>query len=129
MVVAILEVSAALLVELGVYRVLAALEHQIVVVGIDRRAHKGSADSAEEHLEARAVKQRMVNVEECVDRLLGFKDAAAIQLSADDLERIDESILDELKLKFAQLLNVNGLEYLRRVALNKLSVIIVGEGR
>ena len=65
----------------------------------------------------------MVNIEEYIDSLLGLKYAAAIQTSADYLERIYQRILDKAEFKFCKSLDLYALEDLRRIVLHKIVVL------
>ena len=68
-------------------------------------------------------------VEEHVAVLFGLKDAAAVQTAADDLERLHEVVLDGGEFKLVDLFHMDLAQYLGRVALDDIAVLVEVEGR
>ena len=66
----------------------------------------------------------MMYVKKYIAEFFRLKDPAAEQLSADDLERIDQGILYELEFKLRQFLHPDVLQDLRRILLSQLSILL-----
>ena len=80
------------------------LQHQIVIVLIQRLPHKGFFNTVHKDFERRAVKERVVDIKEEISCLLCLKDPAAEQLAAYDLEGVDQGVLHIFQFKFRQML-------------------------
>ena len=131
--IAVFKVPSALLVEVRVDIVLPVSQHHIVIIRLQRLAHKGLLDPVHEDLEGRTVKNRVMDIKEDVAGLLRLKDPAAEEAAANDLEGIDEGILYIFELELRQVLDLQVIKALGGVLLHQRAVLapVVGgqEGR
>ncbi len=93
--IAILEVLSALLIERCMKRVFSVFEQKIVVVRIRLHARGDLREILHQDLQRCAVEQGMMHVKKYIAGFFCLKDPAAEQFSADDLERVNQSVLDK----------------------------------
>ena len=69
-----------------------------------------------------------MNVKEDVTVLLGLEHTAAVKASADNLERLNKSVLKAVKLKLAGFFNYNITQSIGRLLLDDVAVLVKVKG-
>ena len=112
-VIPVFKISPALLVKIRVDDVFAVLQHQIVIIPVQRLTRKCLLNTVHKNFKGCSVKKRMMDIEEEIAGLLCLKDPAAEHAAAYDLKGVDKSVLYIFQLEFGQMLYMEFLKDLR----------------
>ena len=93
--------SSGFFIERSQFQFLPVVEDQIVVIRLGFGSHADIDDVADQDLERSPVENGVVHIEEKIQRLFGLEEAAAVEFGTDDLVWLDQIVLDQFKVEFA----------------------------